>query len=31
MREIWQNEKNENGGSLHYKDKEDVWEIKREY
>jgi len=25
------NEKNENGRSLHYKDKEDVWEIKREY
>jgi len=24
-------EKNEQGGSLHYKDKEDVWEIKREY
>jgi len=25
------NEKNEDGRSLHYKDKEDVWEIKREY
>lgn len=24
-------EKTENGGSAHYKDKEDVWEIKREY
>ena len=26
-----QNEKNEQGGSLHYQDKEDVWQIKREY
>jgi len=25
------NEKDENGGSLHYQDKEDVWQIKREY
>ena len=25
------NQKNVQGGSLHYKDKEDVWEIKREY
>jgi site-specific DNA-methyltransferase (adenine-specific) len=25
------NEKNEQGGSLHYQDKEDVWQIKREY
>lgn len=25
------NERTENGGSAHYKDKEDVWEIKREY
>ena len=24
-------EKDENGGSLHYQDKEDVWQIKREY
>jgi len=24
-------EKNDNGGSLHYQDKEDVWNIKREY
>ncbi len=26
-----QNEKDANGRSLHYKDKEDVWDIKREY
>ena len=25
------NEKSEDGHSLHYQDKEDVWEIKREY
>ena len=25
------NEKSEDGHSLHYRDKEDVWEIKREY
>jgi site-specific DNA-methyltransferase (adenine-specific) len=25
------NKKDENGGSLHYQDKEDVWQIKREY
>ena len=25
------NEKSDNGNSLHYRDKEDVWEIKREY
>lgn len=25
------NEKDEKGGSLHYQDKEDVWQIKREY